>query len=269
LAADASYDPKNYLGFGDWDIVPTKLIDTQLMEAASDDWLADFNSDGLAEMWVGRLPARTAEEVGVMVTKIVNYENTSPSEEVLLVADINSGYDFEGADAELRKLIPDNLRVQEINRGQMDAATAKGQLIEAINRGQKIVNYTGHGSVRQWSGNLLTSEDAIELRNGNRLAVFVMMTCLNGYFQDAGLDSLSEALMKAEQGGAVAVWTSSGMTEPGVQAMINQEMYRQMFDKSNARQTLGEASRRAKEAVSDTDIRRSWILLGDPSMKVR
>ncbi len=269
LAADASLDPKNYLGFGDGDIVPTKLIDTQLMEAASDDWFADFNGDGLAEMSVGRLPARTAEEVGVMVTKIVNYENTAPSEEVLLVADINSGYDFEGADAELRKLIPATIRVQEINRGQMDAATAKGQLIEAINRGQKIVNYTGHGSVTLWSGNLLTSEDARELTNGNRLAVFVMMTCLNGYFQDAGLDSLSEALMKAERGGAVAVWTSSGMTEPGGQALINQEMYRQMFDRSNARLTLGEATRRAKQVAGDTDIRRSWILLGDPTMKLR
>ena len=26
LATDASYDQKNHLGFGDWDIVPTKLL---------------------------------------------------------------------------------------------------------------------------------------------------------------------------------------------------------------------------------------------------
>lgn len=38
LVGDASYDPKNYLGFGDWDLVPTKLIDTGYMEASSDDW---------------------------------------------------------------------------------------------------------------------------------------------------------------------------------------------------------------------------------------
>ena len=37
----ASLDPKNYLGFGDSDFVPTKLIDTQRMETASDDWFAD------------------------------------------------------------------------------------------------------------------------------------------------------------------------------------------------------------------------------------
>ncbi len=34
LAGDASYDPKNYLGFGDLDVVPTKLLDTTFMETA-------------------------------------------------------------------------------------------------------------------------------------------------------------------------------------------------------------------------------------------
>ena len=42
LVGDASLDSKNYLGFGDHNFVPTKLIDTQLMETASDYWLADF-----------------------------------------------------------------------------------------------------------------------------------------------------------------------------------------------------------------------------------
>ena len=37
FAGDASYDPKNYLGYGDSDLVPTKLYDSAYMEAASDD----------------------------------------------------------------------------------------------------------------------------------------------------------------------------------------------------------------------------------------
>jgi hypothetical protein len=53
-----------------------------------------------------------------------------------------------------------------------------------------------------------------------------MMTCLNGYFHDAALDSLGESLIKAERDGAVAVWPSSGMTMPTDQALINQELYR-------------------------------------------
>ena len=46
LVGDASFDPRNYLGLGDFDIVPTKLIDTVYLETASDDWFVDFNNDG-------------------------------------------------------------------------------------------------------------------------------------------------------------------------------------------------------------------------------
>jgi hypothetical protein len=37
LVGDASFDPRNYLGLGDFDFVPTKLIDTTYLETASDD----------------------------------------------------------------------------------------------------------------------------------------------------------------------------------------------------------------------------------------
>src|SRR6185295_7777398 len=42
LAGDASFDQRNYLGAGDFDLVPTKLVDTDFMETASDDWFTDF-----------------------------------------------------------------------------------------------------------------------------------------------------------------------------------------------------------------------------------
>jgi len=33
--------------------------------------------------------------------------------------------------------------------------------------------------------------------------------------------------------------------------------------------TLGDAVRQAKSATKDTDVRRTWILLGDPTMKLK
>jgi Peptidase family C25 len=266
LAGDASYDPKNYLGFGDWDIVPTKLIDTGLMETASDDWFADFNQDGVPEMSVGRLPVRSKEEAENMVARIVRYEQSSGAGEITLVADANDGYDFEAATAQLRALVPGDIRVVEIDRGRM-GTEAKAALIDAINRGQNIVNYTGHGNVAQWRADLLTNADAALLTNQNHLAVFVMMTCLNGYFDDPALSSLAEALMKTGSGGAVAVWASSGMTTADEQALMNREFYRQLF--ANRGIALGEAIKRAKGAVGDGDVRRTWILLGDPTMRVK
>jgi len=267
LAGDASYDARNYLGLGDRDLVPTKLIDTAYLETASDDWLADFDGDGVADLAIGRLPICSAEEASLLVSKIIAYESSSPSKEALLVADANDGFDFEGAANQLAPIFPPGISITQINRGRAGTETAKKHLLDGIQRGQKVVNYTGHGSANVWRGDLLTAADAARLDNGH-LPVFVMMTCLNGYFHDAALDSLAESLLKAEHGGAVAVWASSGMTLPGAQAAMNKELYRQVFSGKTAL-ALGDAARGAKLAVSDSDVRRTWVLLGDPSMTLR
>ena len=267
FAGDASYDPKNYLGFGDYDLVPTRLIDTAYMETASDDWFADFNSDGVPDLAVGRLPVRTSEEAAAMIAKIIEYDRSRQSDQMLLVSDANDGFDFEAASAQLAVLAPRDIRPQQIDRERLGDQAARTALIDAIIRGQRIVNYTGHGNATQWRGNLLTNEDAFTLENLDHLPVFVMMTCLNGYFHDPAIDSLAEALLKPPRGGAVAVWASSGMTPPHGQASMNQQLFRQLFNNTSMR--LGDAVGAAKSAVSDPDVRRSWILMGDPTMRLR
>ena len=267
LAADASFDPKNYLGFGDFDLVPTRLVDTDFMEAVSDDWFSDFDSDGIAEIPTGRLPARTADEAALLVSKITSYERSAPAQELLLVADANDGFDFEAATDQLLTLIPAGLRVTRIRRGQMGDETARAILLDALSREQRIVNYTGHGSVDLWRGGLLSSADA-EAINNNGLPLFVMMTCLNGYFHDAATDSLAESLLKVERGGAIAAWASSGMTLPMEQSEINRELYRLLLGQGEALR-LGEAVMRAKAKAADRDIRRTWILLGDPAIRIK
>ena len=76
--------------------------------------------------------------------------------------------------------------------------------------------------------------------------------------------------MKNVKGGAVAVWASSGLCEPGGQALVNQELYRLLFNsQDNMALTVGEAAARAKSAIGDPDVRRTWTLFGDPSMKLK
>ena len=269
LAGDATFDPKNYLGGGDFDLVPTRLIDTEFMETASDDWFATFDSGGLAQLAIGRLPVRTSEEAALVVGKIVSYDSSRPSDGVLLVADKNVGYDFDGSNEKLRGLIPSSFKVEQISRSTLDDVTAKGRLVEAINQGQKIVNYTGHGNTEQWKDNLLTNDDAALLTNRESLSLFVMMTCLNGYFHDSSSVSLGEALLKGERGGAVAVWASTGMTVPTSQSSVNQELLRLLLDKSKRGPTLGEATMKAKSVIADQDVQRTWVLLGDPTTRLR
>ncbi|HTG18298.1 MAG TPA: C25 family cysteine peptidase, partial [Blastocatellia bacterium] len=270
LLGDASLDPRNYLGRGDFDLVPTKLLDTQFLETASDDWFADFDSKGLARMSVGRLPVRAEDEAGRMISKIIGYEHAVGSGGVLLVSDSNDGFNFEASSDRLKENIPEGTPVEQIYRGKTDGSSAKKALLDALSRGQKVVNYLGHGSVDMWRGNLLSSADALGLTNGEQLPLFVMMTCLNGYFQDVSLDSLAESLMKAERGGAVAVWASSGLTVPSGQSALDQQFFRSLFDGEDGETlTLGEITSRAKAAVYDFDVRRTWILFGDPTTRIK
>lgn len=272
FVGDASLDPKNHLGRGDSDFVPTRLIDTLLMETASDEWLADFDGDGLAEMALGRLPVRTAGEASRIINKIVSYESAPRTRDILLVSDLNDGIDFQSERDEVRTLVPADVKVALIDRCTLGTTAAKSQLIESLNRGPGIVSYFGHGNVDQWRGGLLTSADAGALANGEMLPVVFAITCLNGYFQDPALESLAESLLKAERGGAVAVWASSGMCDAGPQSLMDQEMFRAIFAGNGSGEgalTLGEAVMRVKNSVKDSDVRLTYILFGDPTSRVK
>jgi hypothetical protein len=213
------------------------------------------------------LPVQTKEEAAIVVSKIVGYEKLSKKNEALLVSDVNDGFDFEGASEELRALLPAYLAVRKVFRGDFSSdAQAKGELLNGINQGALLVNFIGHGSVESWRG-ILTLEDAESLINGFRLPFFVNMTCLNGYFQYPYSETLAEALMKASGGGAIAIWTSSGLTEPDKQAVMNKELIKLLFGREPI--TLGEATVGAKSSVSDPDIRKTWILFGDPTTRLR
>ena len=268
LAGDASFDPKDYLEKGDFDMVPTKLIDTRFMETASDDWFTDFDEDGLADIPVGRLPVRNAQEAAGMIGKIILYETAAKPEGVLLVSDSQEGFDFTAANASMQELVPAGVRVDEVDRGRDGDMMARSQLIDALNRGPRIVNYMGHGSIDLWNGSLLRSADAGGLTNKESLSLFVAMTCLNGYFQDPSLESLAESLLKTEQGGAVAVWASSGMTTTDKQTLMDQQFFRLLFG-GDDRLTLGDATLNAKATTGDGDVRRTWILFGDPTMNLK
>ncbi len=94
------------------------------------------------------------------------------------------------------------------------------------------------------------------------------MTCLNGFFHDASpTESLADSLLKALNGGAVAVWASSGLTDPTPQAVMNKSLIEHLFNGQSL--TIGEAVQRAKAATPESDVRRTWILFGDPTTRLK
>jgi sorbitol-specific phosphotransferase system component IIA len=266
LLGDASIDPRDYIGLGSVDYVPTWLVPTIYIKTPSDDWFTDFNNDGIGDLPVGRIPVKTAAEAALVIGKIASRTTPSAasSQKVLFVADSPDTFDFEGEAAVAKALMPGNFAVQTIDIATDPSPHAN--IVNGFNSGSLLVDYMGHGSVELWSFNLFNSNDAAALSNGTSLPFVMAMTCLNGYFHDVFTESLAAALMKSPNGGAVAVWASSTLTEPYPQFLMNRELLRQLV--STNQLTIGDAIKLAKQATTDINVRRSWILFGDPSMKL-
>jgi len=136
LLGDSTWDPRNYLGVGDRDLVPTKLIDTALMETASDDWFVDFNDDGLPEMSIGRLPVTTAAEASVVVDKLISYDASGfdPERRAVFVADRG----FESLSQQDQALLPAGTRTLVINRSAGTDSDTHARILAALNEGPRL-----------------------------------------------------------------------------------------------------------------------------------
>lgn len=260
LAGDATMDPRNYLGFGIPNFVPTKTVRTSYMETASDDWLVDFDDNEVADLPIGRLPARTALELDVMVANIVA-QSEAAARGALILSDASDEHsDFEGTAETLLARIASNHDVSWVTAG------TPNDVFAALQSGPAVVDYVGHGSVDVWGeGDLLNLENLSALDRPGP-AVVLSMTCLNGFFNDLYTEeSLAEALIKVP-GGAAAVWASSSVTSLAGQEPMNLAAMSAVLSEKG---TLGDALFEAKLATSDPDVRKSWILFGDPTMRVR
>jgi hypothetical protein len=261
LAGDASFDARDYLGLGDFDFVPTKLVASDLILTASDTWFTDFDTP------IGRLPVRTPGEARGEVAKIVAYETSAapPPKKIVLVSDADAALDFHmGAEA-LAADVPAGYEVVDVDAQSEGAAAAHEQLLSDF-RDALVIDYIGHGSVDSWSnGRLLGPDDVAALPAASRPPIVVAMTCLNGYFHDVYAESLAETLLRAPNG-AVAVWAASSLTSPEAQLPVNEVFLRALLAPGDVR--LGDAIAAAQRSAWAPDLRSTFLLFGDPAMRV-
>jgi hypothetical protein len=158
--------------------------------------------------------------------------------------------------------------VTDIFVDTVGTSAARTDIINSINSGQLLVNYLGHGSEEQWAGSDIFDENtANSLTNGSQLPVFLVMDCLNGFFQDVYAEPLGVSLLLAQNGGGVAVVASSGLNQAPPQTTLDSLVVQNAMSASG--ETLGEALVKAKSNIADPDVRRTFVLLGDPAMKVK
>jgi hypothetical protein len=270
ILGEASFDPRNYEGTGFWDQVPTHLVDSVFTTTASDEWLGDFNGDGLSEVAIGRIASRNTAGITTAYNKVVAFE-AIPGNQLdrgaLFGFDFPQGYDFAGMSTRLRNQLPQSVNATMVYRGD---ANSDVTLLNSMNTGKFIVNYSGHGTTGSWGGSpvFFNVFSVPNLTNASTPSVYTMLTCLNGYFHNLVNDSFAEVLTKAPNGGAVAAWASSGLTTPDVQEIMGQRFYNQIAAGNISR--LGDLVKDAKAAVpGGSPVRFSWALIGDPMLKMR
>jgi hypothetical protein len=274
LLGDTSWDPRNYEGEGFFAFIPHKLVTTVYSETASDEALADFNNDGLTEMAIGRIPARTVTEVNTMFTKTQNWESSlTPTSMntrgVLFAYDFNDGYNFAAMSNRLRNQLPAETSATFVYRGE---ANANANLLTAMSTGKFMVNYSGHGTAGTWGGSQpFFNGNSVFATTEHSPSVYTMLTCLNGYYHWLYFSSIAETLVNSPNRGAVAAWASSGKTLPNVQEEMATRFYAKVGAGTIPR--MGDLVRDAKLALvppfDSPDVRLSWALLGDPMLKVR
>ena len=272
LNGRASFDPRNYLGFGHLDFVPTKIIPTTSLMTASDDWFSDFNDSGVPTIATGRLPVSTVVEAELVAGKVAGYEgqttNGSWTSQALMVADTPDTENFTKYSQVVQAQLPSSVQATDVFLSSMSIPQAQQAILDGINSGQVLVNYSGHGSEDEWSGdNLFNSTEASTLTNGTSLPVFLIMDCLNGFFQDVYEEPLAVSLMLAPNGGAVAVLASSGLNQATPQTILNKLVVQGAMGQAHL--ALGDAIVKAKSGITDMAVRKTYNLLGDPAMQIK
>ena len=267
LLGDGSYDPKNYQGFGSWNLVPAKFVVGIYDEHPSDEALVDFDNDGLAEMAIGRIPARSGFDITNSFNKTVNFEspaNLSLNRGALFAYDVAAQYNFYGFSQDLRNQLPLSVPASFVGRGDNGS---QATLLTEMNKGRYIVNYSGHGSTGVWaSGSLFGPDSVPQLTNSDKPSVYAMLTCYNGYFVRPDANSLGESLLLSPSGGSVATWASTTETTPDFQNVMGGRFYNQLGVGQIKR--LGDLIKDAKTTVPGSDVAFSWALLGDPMLQM-
>jgi hypothetical protein len=270
-----------------------------------------FIDHNLPFMHLGRLPASNSAEMSTMVDKILTYESTANASwqgSHVFVAD-NGATDGnvrppevdglpEGCDPDPAgdfHATADDFIATQLPVGQTakrlyfapsttcypddedhylrGADLVGAATLQAFNDGAQHIIYTGHSAATQWAGErFLHTADVPLLTNAGRLPIMMPMTCLEGQNHLVNFSNgLSEALLKHNNGGAVASYAPTGLQVQTGHDFLLEGYYQATFEGQAI--DLGSAIYQAKLALEANDsfgtyedLHDTFVLLGDPSM---
>ncbi|SMO94924.1 type IX secretion system sortase PorU [Gracilimonas mengyeensis] len=263
-------------------------------------------SSHLIDIGIGRISAQTETEARIAIDKIKRYENpenngdwqnifTFAADDDLPEPDVNRDEHTYNADVTSRRLqiVEPGIRInkiyefnypEEITGSGRQIPGATDAFINSFNNGTLVLNYSGHGNEQTLSDeNLFHINDIPRLNNRDKLAVLVTATCQFGRYDDIDVQSGAEQLFFAENGGAIAAFTTTRVVYTSVRESSNNNfalniaMSQRITERNpdGSPQRMGDIIKNTKNSIISgnriisSDNNKKFILIGDPAGKFK
>ncbi len=266
LVGDYSFEIVDYDQFIEF--VPSNFIEiSSLGKTISDIFYTDMDMDNYPDIAIGRIPASSPDQLETWVEKLITFEKNLPAQWIQITAIV------DGSDP-IYEQVANNF-VSSFQH-QVDTNILVDpdwvDLDATFSKPSSLLVYFGHGSIDLWGKDQILSTSAVnDLSKVVAAPVIFSFTCLNGYFIHPQKLSLAEALLFQPHAGAVAMFTFTGQT-----LAVDQERMLSAFKSglhSNQSSTIGGLVIESGEnlflaSILNSDIVKSSIFFGDPSMKI-
>lgn len=253
-----------------------------------DDYEGEYIETGNLDISIGRIPVTTKEEAIGYVNKVKQYVNSknkdSWSNNIVFVGDDgDANIHVQQANAladniylkypsfSPKKIFLDSYKIQKEASGAT-YPEAKNEIWRYLNDGVLIFNYTGHGSTTSLTSELMiTKSDIVNMRNTN-LAVWITATCdfsrYDNYERSAGMEVILNP-----KGGAIASLTTTRSVFSSSNQVLVSAAYKYILPteediEDNNILSIGEIMKKAKNSLSADKNKLSFVLMGDPIIKL-
>jgi hypothetical protein len=238
---------------------------------------------------VGRLTVQSADEAKTVIDKLIQYQSNPDRGDwrslITVVADdeVNASSYSEtehviASEILSEDVIPHTFNLRKIYlteypveiRMRRLKPQAEDDIVDQINRGTLIVNYSGHANRTVWATEWVFQQrvDMNRLQNGDRLPLIYAATCEFGLFDDPAEQSFAEDLLASKAKGAIAVIGATRFCFASANNELNREFMTALFKDPATRYRLGDALRIGKLRTANTTNNEQYHILGDPSMRL-
>lgn len=294
LLGRGNNDYKNVEGYGANFVPPYEAYNSvnEILAYVSDDYYGLMDEEeggscsGYLDLGIGRIPVLDEDEADVVVDKIRRYISTAKTmgcwrNNILLLSDDKRTYS-DGCEA-IEKIVDTLKPSVNIDKIYADAYVRKPMangghhypdvtesILEKYDDGILLMSYLGHGGVQGLSAsNIFRIKDIERLANYYQLPFVATGTCEFSAFDDATFVSAGERLFKMDEGGAIAMLTTTRPTSSATNQLVLKNFHKHVFTADNIKNlAFGDFVRLTKNSKnsSSTDYL-SYVMFGDPALR--